>query len=278
MQIVKTEKLVKKYKDGHLALDSVDISIEKKITVIIGRNGAGKTTLMRILSTQLQPTSGKIMILEHDASKEKKDIRRNIVSIPQEAEVLGYLTPEEHLEIYLSARGFKKEEISEKTEKALKVLGLYESRNKSADQLSGGMKRKIFVAMALASDSGLTFLDEPTVGLDPISRMEVWSAIKRLNGNVILTTHYMEEAKALGEEIILIDKGKVMMKGSPEMLLEKTKDIMRIDGAGVGKRQYKVGGITISYVGEKTAIKYAKKGFEIKNLDIEDLFIMGGIK
>ena len=278
MQIVKTEKLVKRYKDGHLALDSVDISIEKKITVVIGRNGAGKTTLMRILSTQLRPTSGKITILGHDASREERDIRRKIVSIPQEAEVLGYLTPEEHLEIYLSARGFKKEEISEKTEKALKVLGLYEFKNKSADQLSGGMKRKIFVAMALASDSKLTFLDEPTVGLDPISRMEVWSAIKRLNGSVILTTHYMEEAKSLGEEIILIDSGKVMMKGSPEMLLEKTKGIMRIDGVGLGRRQYKIGGITISYVGEKTALEYAKKGFEIKNLDIEDLFIIGGIR
>lgn len=278
MNIIKAEKLVKRYKDGHLALDSLNISINRKTTAIIGRNGAGKTTLMRILSTQLPPTSGRISILGHDASKNSKSIRRKIASIPQEAEVLGFLTPQEHLEIYLSARGFSKEEISRKSEEALRLLGLLEFRNRSSDMLSGGMKRKIFVAMALASDAEIVFLDEPTVGLDPISRMEVWSAVKKLRGRVVLTTHYMEEAKALGDEIILIDRGKVIMQGSAEKLLRKTRGMMRIEDIGVGSRQYQMGGTKISYVDQKLALQYARKGYEIKQMDIEDLFIMGGME
>ncbi len=278
MHIIKAEKLVKRYKDGHLALDSLNIAINKKTTVIIGRNGAGKTTLMRILSTQLLPTSGKVSILGHDAVRNSENIRRKIASIPQEAEVLGFLTPQEHIEIYLAARGFPKEEISRKSEEALRLLGLLEFKDKSSDRLSGGMKRKIFVAMALASDAELVFLDEPTVGLDPISRMEVWSAVKKLKGRTVLTTHYMEEAKALGDEIILIDRGRAIMQGSAESLLRKSRGIMRIEGAGVGDRQYEMGGTKISYVDEKLALRYARKGYEVKQVDIEDLFIMGGIE
>src|SRR5271165_2680331 len=102
MNVIDLDNLVKEYKDGHLALDRLTVKLNKKITVVLGRNGAGKTTLLRILSTQLMPSSGTAKVLGHDVVKEANTIRKKIASIPQEAEVLGYLTPLEHLEIYLA--------------------------------------------------------------------------------------------------------------------------------------------------------------------------------
>lgn len=278
MQIVETKNLVKRYGDGHLALNSLTLKLNKKITMILGRNGAGKTTLLRILSTQLLPTSGKVSILGYDLEKETRKIRESIVSIPQEVEPVGIITPYEHLEFYLTAREIPRGEIDDLIIKTFKQMGLYDSRDKPSDFLSGGMKRKIFVSMALSANAKLTFLDEPTVGLDPISRMEVWAAIKKLKGSVILTTHYMEEAKSLGDEIALIDSGKVRMQGSSEDLLKPTRGLMRVEGVKRGKMSFRIGGTDISYLRGSDALDYAEKGFDVKPLDLEDLFLLKEIK
>ncbi len=278
MDVIETNNLVKRYRDGHLALDRLNLRLDKKITMILGRNGAGKTTLLRILSTQLLPTSGTVRVLGYDIMKDVKRLRGKIVSIPQEVEAMGIITPYEHMQFYLLAREFPKEKIDGIITKTLKQLGLYDFRNKPSDLLSGGMKRKIFVSMALAADAELTFLDEPTVGLDPISRMEVWSAIKKLAGKVIITTHYMEEAKILGEEIALIDSGRLKMQGSPSDLLRSLKGLMRVEGLSKGKMKFKIGGTDISYLKSSEAVSYADRGYDVKQLDLEDLFLLGEVR
>ncbi len=131
------------------------------------------------------------------------------------------------------------------------------------------MKRKIFVAMAIASNAELIFLDEPTVGLDPYSRTEVWSILKEADSKLVLTTHYMEEAEELSDEIVLIHKGKLISKGTVEDLLSKFKDKVRVEGTG----EIKVGKMKISYVDRKEAETYIGK-YIVKPITLEDLFII----
>lgn len=276
--MIKITNLGKRYRDGTEALKGVTFEMSKKVTAVLGRNGAGKTTLLRILSTQLMPTSGTAKINGYDIIKEAGAIRERIVSIPQEAEPIGILTPWEHMEIYLAAREVPRGEAHALTESAFRLLDIYGEKDKTADELSGGMKRKIFVAMALVSGAEVTFLDEPTVGLDPISRLEVWSAIKRMKGSVILTTHYLEEAKALADEIILIDAGTIASKGTIKEIMKPLKGIMRVEGISKGKMQYKIGNYRISYLSGEEAIEYADKGCEVKTPDLEDLLIIKGIR
>ncbi len=275
MNVIESRNLSKRYPDGTVALKGISLRLGRKNSVILGQNGAGKTTLLRMLSTQLLPTSGEASVLGYDIVSQAKEIRERIVSIPQETDAIDVLTPAEHLEIYFAARGFSSDRIKAAIDSSLKAVGLYEARDKTANLLSGGMKRKIFVAMALASDAELVFLDEPTTGLDPISRLEVWSAIKKLKGNVILTTHYLEEAKFLADEIVLIRSGKVAMQGSMASLLRPYRKLMRVDGLRLGAMSFRIGGTDISYVRSTKAIKYSEKGYDVRQLDLEDLFILG---
>jgi ABC-2 type transport system ATP-binding protein len=171
--MIEVKAITKRYGDGTLALNGVAFSLDKKITSIIGRNGAGKTTMLRILSTQLLPTSGTALINGYDVIREAGSIRRTIASIPQEAKPLAYLSARDNIRLYLASRGMRFHETKKAAEKAIKKVGLSEAGEKRSDELSGGMKRKIFVAMAVASQAEIVFLDEPTTGLDPLSRMEV---------------------------------------------------------------------------------------------------------
>ncbi len=261
--------LIKVYKGGVKALDDLTFSSSVKRLTLLGNNGAGKTTLVRILSTQLLPTSGIARVEGYDVVKDAKKLRKIISSIPQEAQPVGIASPFEHVVMYLTARGFSFKDAYESARKALKEVNLWEFKDKPADELSGGMKRKIFVAMALASNAEVIFLDEPTVGLDPLSRMEVWSIIKSIPSKVILTTHYMEEAEELSEEIVMLRKGKVILKGNLRELLSKFKDMVRVEGIG----DLKVGLMNIMYVNREEAAKYVGK-YPIKPVTLEDLFII----
>ena len=136
-----------------MALKDISAEMSARVTTIIGRNGAGKTTLLRILSTQLMPTSGKATIFGLDVVHQAREIRKRIVSIPQEASTIGILTPMEQVSMYLVGRGFSKADARKATLDALDAVGLHEARNNPADTLSGGMKRKCFVAMALAANA-----------------------------------------------------------------------------------------------------------------------------
>ena len=272
--MIEIKNLTKRYADGTVALDKLNLKLNKRITAILGRNGAGKTTTIRILSTQLLPTSGSASINELDVVKDAPLVRDIISSIPQEIRPWSYANPYDHVAMYLNARGIPPDEIAPLTEKALKDLNLWHVRKKPAANLSGGMRRKVFVAMALASKAEVIFLDEPTTGLDPTSRMEVWSAIKKLKSSaIIITTHYMEEAKELSDEVVLIDNGKKLAQGTVAELLKRFGKNVRVEGP---QGRYKVGATCISYMKAKEAEKLLGKGYSIKQVGLEDLFIIHG--
>ncbi|QKR00245.1 ABC transporter ATP-binding protein [Metallosphaera tengchongensis] len=269
--MIEVEDLTKIYRDGTVALNGVTFSSYSKVLSVLGRNGAGKTTLMRILSTQLLPTKGVARILGLDVVKEDRRLRDLIVSIPQEAKPVGFASPLEHLTMFLTARGSSISNALEDSRRALKEIGLWEVKDKPCDDLSGGMKRKVFVAMALASNAELIFLDEPTTGLDPISRLEVWSVIRTIRSKVVLTTHYMEEAEELSQEIVMLGKGKVIAKGTKEELLAPLKGKVRVEGIGdrvIGRTQ-------ITYMDKESAREIVGKAV-IKPVSLEDLFIING--
>ncbi len=275
--MIELQRLTKVYRGGQLALNDVSAKLTKKVTAVIGRNGAGKTTLMRILSTQLLPTSGTATINGFDILRDKGKIRKFLVSVPQEGRPIGMLTPFEHLRIYLTARGMSFSDATEAARKALKELELWEFRDRPADMLSGGMKRKLFVAMAIAAGADYVFLDEPTTGLDPLSRIEVWAAIKELRADVLLTTHYMEEAVELSEEIVFMDGGKIIAQGELNSLLEGFKGMIRVESSSPVDGWMRVGNIYFTYASADEAEAYLKKGFSIKQITLEDLFIRHGV-
>jgi ABC-2 type transport system ATP-binding protein len=178
------------------------------------------------------PTSGRIFVLGHDIVKYPDRIRNQISAIPQEGRPLRALTPWDHVYNWLRIRGESRDVAEEKAVQILKKLDLYEARNVPAMNLSGGMKQKILVAMALAPTAQLLFLDEPTIGLDPVSRRQVWSAIKdwkEKNKTILLTTHYMDEAEVLADYIVIIDKGNIIAKGTMNELRKIVPYELRID-------------------------------------------------
>jgi ABC-2 type transport system ATP-binding protein len=215
------------------ALDDVSLQIEEgKISTLLGRNGAGKTTFIRICSTQMLPTSGRVMIFGEDVLKYPEKIRQRISIVPQEGRPLRALTPWDHIYNWLKIHGEKKVIAANKTAEMLNRLDLYSSKDVPALNLSGGMKQKILVGMAMATESPLLFLDEPTIGLDPVSRRQVWSIIKDWKNRgvtIVLTTHYMDEAEILSDSIFIIDQGKVISKGNMNDLRGTLNYQIRID-------------------------------------------------
>ena len=234
MLAIEATSVTKIYKGAHqAALSDVSLKVEAgRVFTLLGRNGAGKTTFVRMCATQLTPTAGTIKVLGHDVIKEASQIRDLISVVPQESRPLRALTAWDHVYNWLQIRGEDKQAAKEKTEIILRKLELYESRDRPAMNLSGGMKQKILVAMAMATDAQLLFLDEPTIGLDPVSRRQVWSTIKdwkNKGGSILLTTHYMDEAEMLSDYIVIIDRGVVIAQGTIEELRKVIPQNIRVD-------------------------------------------------
>jgi ABC-2 type transport system ATP-binding protein len=182
MLAIEAYDVSKIYKGGHIpALDRISVQIEQaQIFTLLGRNGAGKTTFVRLCATQLLPSSGTLNIFGYDVKNKAKNIRELISIVPQEGRPLRALTPWDHVYNWLKIRGKSKNEAKIIAENILQRLELFGVKDKPAMNLSGGMKQKILVAMALAVDAELLFLDEPTIGLDPVSRRQVWGLIQEL--------------------------------------------------------------------------------------------------
>src|SRR5213594_3877507 len=181
MSAVEAVEVTKKYKGSlSFAIRNISLDIETgRIFTLLGRNGAGKTTFVRICATQLLPTSGTVKIFDNDLIKDTEKIRNYISVVPQEGRPLRALTPWDHVYNWLRLHGLDKNEARKRSEQVLLDFDLYTVRNIAAMNLSGGMKQKILVAMSMATDADLLFLDEPTIGLDPISRRQVWKSIKK---------------------------------------------------------------------------------------------------
>ena len=196
------------------ALDTVSFSVsDSGIFGLIGRNGAGKTTLVRILATELLPSSGSAFINGLNVVKDAKALRKLIAIVPQEARPIPWMTPRQTVLSYLLWRDVGYRAAKLRADEYLNLVGLLDKANALNRLLSGGMKRKLMVATVLASEAKIIFLDEPTTGLDPLSRRDFWKLLKEISKNhfIFLTTHYLEEAEELASTIGILDQGK--MKG-----------------------------------------------------------------
>lgn len=206
---------------GKKALDGITLNVQANgIFSLIGMNGAGKTTLVRILATQLEPTGGDAHIRGMDVVKDAKKLREMIASIPQEARSIPWMTPMQTVQSYLLWRGVSYSDAKGRAAEALAKVGIESQRDSLNRKLSGGQRRKVMVASVLAANSDITFLDEPTTGLDPISRKELWKSLEELSKNhfLILTTHYLEEAEQLADTIGILDQGKLVGFGTLDQL------------------------------------------------------------
>jgi ABC-2 type transport system ATP-binding protein len=219
--VVEVDSLVKQY--GKLkAVDDISFEVnEGEIFAFLGPNGAGKTTTVEILECLRPLTSGSANVLGYDVTKndDVKKIKRSIGVLPQDFSALEKLTVKENIEL-IGDMYAKHIDVAE----VIKLLDLQEKTNERFENLSGGLKQRVGVAAALVNDPQLVFLDEPTTGLDPKARREVWSVItglKRMQKTVFLTTHYMEEAQILADRIAIIDKGKIVAIDSPQELISQ---------------------------------------------------------
>ncbi|GAB4317702.1 ABC transporter ATP-binding protein [Pseudothermotoga elfii] len=222
MKAIETFDLTKVY-DGKIAVDSLNLSIDQgELFALLGINGAGKTTTIKMLSCLITPTKGDARILGDSVVSNSQSVKKKISLSPQEDSVAPNLTVKENLELIARIYGFEKREARIKTEKMIDLFNLEEVATSKSKTLSGGMKRRLSIAMALIPDPQVLFLDEPTLGVDVIARRELWNIIKKLKGRItmILTIHYMEEAESLADKIGIIVKGKLKAEGTAAQLMQ----------------------------------------------------------
>lgn len=217
---IRTENLVKIYEKKVKALQSVSLSVRKgEIYTLLGPNGAGKTTFLRILCTQLLPTSGDAFVLGNSSVNNPVEVRKHIAMVPQDVIPYGILTPHDYAYYFSWLRGADRKMAREYAKKGLDAVGLWSLRNRPCITLSGGEKRRTLIAAALASDASVLMLDEPTSGLDAIGRRSVWGALrdKASRGQtILLTTHMMEEAEMVSDRLAIIHNGIVIAQGTPD--------------------------------------------------------------
>ncbi len=217
------ENLVKVYGNRVKALDGLSVQVRRgEVFALLGPNGAGKTTLVEIFLTLKRPTSGRAYVLGEDVldRKGRSVVRKRVGAILQESESFELLTVRETLRLYRRLYGAD----PQRAEELIELLDLREHADRLYGKLSGGLRRRVLLAAALINDPDLVFLDEPTAGLDPASRREVWGVLRRMRGEgvtVFLTTHYMEEAEALADRVGIIVNGRMVAIGSPKELIER---------------------------------------------------------
>ena len=241
MEALHAERLTRDYRGrGRTvrALDAVDLAIDRgRLFAFLGRNGAGKTTFIKIAATLLLPTAGSVRLFGADVVREADRVRENIAVVPQEGRPFFHLTPREHIYEYLRVRGFGAESARDRTEEGVAAMGLGPFADTPAQALSGGQQQRTLVAMILATEAPFLFLDEPTLGMDPFARRQVWQVIRRAvrhGSTVLLTTHYLDEAEQLSEELAVVEDGRVLYRGTAAALKSRLQREVRLEfGPGV---------------------------------------------
>jgi ABC-2 type transport system ATP-binding protein len=215
--------VTKRYATGFLALDSVDLTIERgEIFALLGPNGAGKTTLIGVICGTISMTSGKVLVDGHDVVRDFRAARSIIGLVPQEIALDIFATV--HATVSFSRRLFGKPADAAFIERLLRDLSLWEKRNSRVVELSGGMKRRVMIAKALAHEPAMLFLDEPTAGVDVNLRRDMWNLVRRLRDagvTVILTTHYIEEAEEMADRVGVINRGRILLVEDKAVLMHK---------------------------------------------------------
>jgi ABC-2 type transport system ATP-binding protein len=224
--MILAQNLTKTFGDLKAVNDvSFDVA-QGEIFAFLGPNGAGKTTTIKMLTTLLKPTSGRVEIDGIDPTTHQNEARKRFGIVFQDPSLDGELTAWENMDIHGALYKVPRQIRHERTEALLKLFELWERRDDPVKQFSGGMKRRLEIARGLLHTPKVLFLDEPTLGLDPQTRNQLWSHVKALNQServtVFLTTHYMEEAERVAQRIAIIDHGKIVAEGSSQQLKEQT--------------------------------------------------------
>lgn len=222
MSLIKVKNITKRFNDK-IALDNISFSVnEGEIFGLIGPNGAGKSTLISIITNLMLPTNGYVEINNMDLRKNPIEIKSIIGLVPQELAIIEHLTPYDNLEYFGALYGLSGKLLKERIDEALEIAGLTDVKRKKVKKLSGGMKRRLNIVMAMLHHPKILILDEPTVGVDAQSRNYIFTFLKELsnknNTTIIYTSHYMEEVEYLCSNIFIIDEGKEVACGDKDYL------------------------------------------------------------
>ena len=220
---IEAENLVREFRKGPRAVDGISLAVEPgEIYGFLGPNGAGKSTTVLMLTTLLPPTSGTARVAGYDIVREGPQVRASIGAALQEAALDPFLTGRDHLRLQAALHGLPRGERRKRSYELLERVGLSEAADRRVKGYSGGMKRRLDLALALVHGPSILFLDEPTTGLDPQSRSALWGEVSRLaredGVTVFLTTQYLEEADVLADRVGIIDKGRIVAEDTPEAL------------------------------------------------------------
>ena len=224
--MIRVEHLTKSFGEIQAVRD-VTFEVGKgEIFAFLGPNGAGKTTTIKMLTTLLRPTGGRIEIDGLDPSQDQNEVRKRFGIVFQDPSLDDELTALENLDLHGALYHVPRKVRVERSQSLLKLFELWDRRNDPVKQFSGGMRRRLEIARGLLHTPKIIFLDEPTLGLDPQTRNQLWSQVKKLNEEeqvtVFLTTHYMEEADRVAQRIAVIDHGSIVAQGSPAELKQQT--------------------------------------------------------
>src|SRR5215216_2057068 len=220
---IQTEQLVREFKKGPRAVDGIDLRVEPgEVYGFLGPNGAGKSTTVHMLTTLLPPTDGRAWVAGHDIVEDGAAVRATIGAALQDAALDPFLTGREHMKLQTALHGMRGADARERSETLLDRVGLTQAADRKVKGYSGGMKRRLDLALALVHRPRILFLDEPTTGLDPQSRTALWDEVARLARSdgvtVFLTTQYLEEADVLADRVGIIDHGRIVAEGTPAEL------------------------------------------------------------
>jgi len=272
---IEVRGLTKHYRGGVVANDAIDLTIrEGTMLGVLGHNGAGKTTLIRQITGELKPTSGEVRVMGVDVLREHIRARAMMGVVPQDAEPYDHLHPDEHLRFFARLRGLNRSEAKRRATEMLDLLGLSTHTSKVARELSGGLKRKLLVGNALIGDPPVLVLDEPTTGLDPHARREVWALLRDLRGRgrtILMTTHYMDEAEQLCDEVALIIDGKLRLQGTVEDLRARCHNRYKATYGANGGRQ-----VVFGQTSDDITQELASRGIEeyaLSKTTLEDVYM-----
>ena len=277
---IEVVNLSKQYRRGPLANDNVSLRVAPgELFSLLGPNGAGKTTLVRQVTGELMPTSGEVRVFGIDVIKRPREARQLLGIVPQEAGLFGRLTLQQHLTYFGRIRGLSGQALRSRVQELIRELNLGEHRHKEAMDLSGGLKRKLLVGIAMLGQPRAVILDEPTTGLDPLSRREVWDLIRRCQHQgaaVLLTTHYMEEAEHLSERVGIMSQGRLVAMGTVEELHARIgnryKLTYTLSGSGYPNERTTIYGRTTDELHARIT-ELGLEEYDIAKTNLEDIYL-----